>query len=124
MDAALARHITPDAVAPADAPFETFLLPAPLFRRDEIEKRVAGDVDEAMCREQLFDLLARPAAGKSEPIADRTRAVCSGGTKYVWVPFVSQAANSTIFGRIPASTTGGSVFGPGAMYPVAFIRAR
>jgi hypothetical protein len=36
-----------------------FLLHAPLFRGDEIEKRIAGDVDEAMRREQLFDLRAR-----------------------------------------------------------------
>jgi hypothetical protein len=64
MDAALARHVAPDGVTPPDAPFEPFLLHAPLFRRDEIEKRVAGDVEEAMRREQLFDLLARPAADK------------------------------------------------------------
>jgi hypothetical protein len=47
------------------------LLHVPLFRGDEIEKRIAGDVDEAMHREQLFDLLARPAADKREPVADR-----------------------------------------------------
>src|SRR5437773_1898979 len=52
----------PHGVAPADASFEPFLLHPPLFRGDEIEKRVAGDAEEAMCREHLFNLLARPAA--------------------------------------------------------------
>jgi hypothetical protein len=50
---------------------EPFLLHVLLFRGDKVEKRIAGDVDEAMRREQLFDLLARPAADKPEPVADR-----------------------------------------------------
>src|SRR6202043_546821 len=68
---ALARHVAPDGVAPADAWFEPFLFHAPLFRGDEIEKRVAGDVDELMHREELFDFLAWPAADKGERVADR-----------------------------------------------------
>src|SRR5436190_15500238 len=59
----------PHGVAPADASFEPFLLHPPLFRGDEIEKRVAGDAEEAMCREHLFNLLARPAADKQKPAA-------------------------------------------------------
>src|SRR3984893_10716145 len=70
-DLALARHVAPDGVASADAPFEPFLLHAPLFCSDEIEKWVVGDADEATRREQLFDFLARPAADQAEPIADR-----------------------------------------------------
>jgi hypothetical protein len=66
------RHVTPDGVAPADASFEPFLLRAPLFHGDEIEKQVVGDVDKAMRREQPFDSLARrPAAGEREPVTDR-----------------------------------------------------
>jgi hypothetical protein len=34
-------------------------------------KRVAGDVDELMRREEHFDLLAWSAADKGEPVADR-----------------------------------------------------
>jgi hypothetical protein len=75
-DAALARNVAPDGVAPADASFEPFLLHAPLFRGDEIEKRIAGNVDVAMRREQLFDLLARPAAAKWEPVASITPGYC------------------------------------------------
>src|SRR5438874_9924179 len=70
-DAGLARHVAPDGVAPTDAPLELFLLHAHLFHGDEIEKRVAGDVDELMRREEHFDLLAWPAADKGEPVADR-----------------------------------------------------
>src|SRR3984893_2750984 len=70
-DLALARHVAPDGVASADAPFEPFLLHALLLSGNEIEKRVAGDVDEVTRREQPFDLLARPATGKPEPVADR-----------------------------------------------------
>src|SRR6266513_809721 len=68
---ALARHVAPGGVASADAPFEPFLLHALLFCGNEIEKRIAADVDEAMCREQLYNLLTRPATGKPEPVADR-----------------------------------------------------
>jgi hypothetical protein len=71
-DAGLARHVAPDGVAPTDAPLEPFLLHAPLFRGDEIGERVAGDVDELMCREELFDRLAWPAADKGEPVSDRS----------------------------------------------------
>jgi hypothetical protein len=67
----LARYVAPDGRAPTDAPLELFLLHAPLFHGDEIEKRVAGDVDELMRREEHFDLLAWPAADKGEPVADR-----------------------------------------------------
>src|SRR5580704_11843354 len=70
MTQVLARHVAPDGVAPADAPLEPFLLHALLFRGDEIGERVAGDVDELMCREELFDRLAWPAADKGEPVAD------------------------------------------------------
>ena len=38
---------------------------------DEIEKRVAGDLDELVRSEELFDLLAWPAADKGETVADR-----------------------------------------------------
>ena len=44
-DAGLARHVAPDGVAPTDAPLEPFLLHALLFCGNEIQKRVAGDVD-------------------------------------------------------------------------------
>jgi hypothetical protein len=60
-DAALTRHVAPDRVAPTDAPFEPFLLHALLFSGNEIEKRVAGDVDELMRREEPFNLI--PAVG-------------------------------------------------------------
>ena len=63
-DAGLARHVAPDGVARTDAPLEPFLL-------HEIEKRVAGDVDELMRREEPFNLLAWPAADKGEPVANR-----------------------------------------------------
>ena len=49
---------------------ELFLLHALLFHGDEIEKRVAGDVDELMRREELFDFLAWPAADIGELVAD------------------------------------------------------
>ena len=65
------RHVAPDGVASADAPLEPFLFHTSLFRTDEIQKRIAGNVDEVMRREQPFDLLARPAAGKREPVSDR-----------------------------------------------------
>jgi hypothetical protein len=71
-DAGLARHVAPDGVAPTDAPLEPFLLHALLFCGNEIQKRVAGDVDELMRREELFDFLAWPAAGKREPVSDRS----------------------------------------------------
>src|ERR1700741_3448182 len=67
----LARHVAPDGVAPADAPLEPFFLPALLFGGNEIEKRVAGDFDELMRREEPFNLLAWPAADKGEPVANR-----------------------------------------------------
>jgi hypothetical protein len=65
------RHVAPDGVAPTDAPLEPFLLHAPLFRGNEIEKQVAGDVDELMRHEEAFNLLAWPAVDKGEPVADR-----------------------------------------------------
>src|ERR1700730_19440150 len=71
MTQVLARHVAPDGVAPADAPLEPFLLHALLFCDNEIEKRVAGDVDELMRREEPFNLLAWPAADKGEPVANR-----------------------------------------------------
>ena len=67
----LTRHVTPDGVAPTDAPLEPFLLHAVLFSGNEIEKRVAGDVDELMRREEPFNLLAWPATDKGEPVANR-----------------------------------------------------
>jgi hypothetical protein len=69
--AALARHVAPDGIASADAPFDPFLLDALLFRGNEVEKRVAGDVDQAMRQEKLFDLLARLSAEKRKSLADR-----------------------------------------------------
>src|ERR1700719_5183621 len=70
-DLALSRHVAPDGVASADAPFEPFLLHALLFSGNKIEKRVAGDVDELMRREEPFNLLAWPAADKGESVANR-----------------------------------------------------
>jgi len=61
VDTALPRRVCPDSVSPPGAPFETFLPHALFFRGDKIKERIAGDVDEVMRREQLFDLLARPA---------------------------------------------------------------
>jgi len=42
-----------------------------LFSGNEIEKRVAGDVDVLMRREEPFNLLAWPAADEGEAVADR-----------------------------------------------------
>ena len=64
------RHVAPDGVASADAPFEPFLFHTSLFRTDEIQNG-SRQCLEVMRREQPFDLLARPAAGKREPVSDR-----------------------------------------------------
>ena len=72
VDTALPRRVCPDSVSPPGAPFETFLPHALFFRGDKIKERIAGDVDEVMRREQLFDLLARPASEKPKPVPNRS----------------------------------------------------
>ena len=86
MEPALARYVAPDCVAPTDAPFEPFLLHALLFRSDEVEKGIAGDVDEAMRCEQLsISSRGQPPTNRSRsPIATYSgllRALSSGSGK-------------------------------------------
>src|SRR5271170_1638617 len=66
-----ARHIAPDDVAVAPPRLEPFLDHALHLRLDQIGKRIAADVDEAMRTQDRFDVSARAAAEKRQPIADR-----------------------------------------------------
>ena len=51
------RDVAPDRVAPAAARLEAFGRHAPLLGGDEIEERVALDVDETVLLEEPLDFL-------------------------------------------------------------------
>src|SRR5215472_1571424 len=66
-----ARDVAPDDIALARLPL-TALFDHPLsLGLDQIEHRVAADLDQATGLEQRFDLLARAAAEKRQPVAYR-----------------------------------------------------
>src|SRR5215472_15605493 len=66
-----ARDVAPHYIALSRLPLTT-LFDHPLsLGLDQIEHRVAANTDQAMSLEQRFDLLARAAAEKRQPIAYR-----------------------------------------------------
>src|SRR5262249_5308634 len=66
-----ARHVAPDEIALARLPLTAFYDHPLSLGLDQIEHRVAADADESSSLEQRFDLRARAAAEKRQPVADR-----------------------------------------------------
>jgi hypothetical protein len=64
-------HVAPDDIALAGLSLTAFFDHPLRLGLDQVEHRVAADTDEATSLEQRFDLLARAAAEKWQPVADR-----------------------------------------------------